>query len=554
MSKYYNIEYLYALIYDCINLFESNRYFSKYEEIDINKWDIGINMMKKLNINTDNIYYRNEDDYNIINYKDEYIKKFGEKEYLQIEKEYSKLTEEKNKYIEHDKKYHIYTDNNEYIKNITEYFNNEFKLININCIDINNIIDKDLIINFKELFKNFDNNKYLLFLKNCNCFINEWNLDYESFDIEYIHNFKLHETEWWIFIEDNNEIESFEININCHIINCFYYHLLIDFLNNKNINIYPNYYLDDKDYELLNMNYVFINNINYKKLNVKKYKRISCIDKYKIKYYIDEDYNNLEILFNNDNLNLNKIILKEIKTDMLKPYVFYIDTFIKHLNLFRQRIDYNFLDFIKIITNKHVYKKDSDLLNANNEEKQKMKEINSLYYDNYYNQYKEIIINNLNKSNLLNKLKNMNLDNNKLIKDKNITNFIMYYITYIIFRKSKLLIKYDMYLDLNKLSFNDFIEKYNNIISKYFKYEINVNNIIQNIDIELIEEININNITYKKYGKNYYILKKSLIYLNYFHFIEKFISFYNYIINLNNNIKNNIYEDFLMNEIDHCFY
>lgn len=550
MSKYYNIEYLYALIYDCINLFESNRYFSKYEEIDINKWDIGINMMKKLNINTDNIYYRNEDDYNIINYKDEYIKKFGEKEYLQIEKEYSKLTEEKNKYIEHDKKYHIYTDNNEYIKNITEYFNNEFKLININCIDINNIIDKDLIINFKELFKNFDNNKYLLFLKNCNCFINEWNLDYESFDIEYIHNFKLHETEWWIFIEDNNEIESFEININCHIINCFYYHLLIDFLNNKNINIYPNYYLDDKDYELLNMNYVFINNINYKKLNVKKYKRISCIDKYKIKYYIDEDYNNLEILFNNDNLNLNKIILKEIKTDMLKPYVFYIDTFIKHLNLFRQRIDYNFLDFIKIITNKHVYKKDSDLLNANNEEKQKMKEINSLYYDNYYNQYKEIIINNLNKSNLLNKLKNMNLDNNKLIKDKNITNFIMYYITYIIFRKSKLLIKYDMYLDLNKLSFNDFIEKYNNIISKYFKYEINVNNIIQNIDIELIEEININNITYKKYGKNYYILKKSLIYLNYFHFIEKFISFYNYIINLNNNTKNNIYEDILMNNFN----
>jgi len=553
MSKYYNIKYLYALIYDCINLFELNRYFSKYEEIDINKWDIGINMMKKLNINTDNIYYRHEDDYNIINYKDEYIKKFGEIEYLQIEKEYNKLTEEKNKYIEHDKKYNIYTDNDEYIKNIIEYFNNEFKLININCIDINNIIDKDLIINFKELFKNFDNNEYLLFLKNCNYFINEWNLDYESFDIENIHNFKLHETEWWIFIEDNNEIESFEININCHIVNCFYYHLLIDFLNNKNINFYPNYYLDNKDYELLNMNYVFIDNINYKKLNVKKYKRISYIDNYEIKYYIDENINNLEIL-NNYNLNLNKIILKEIETNILKPYVLYIDTFINHLNLFRQRIDYNFLDFIKIITDKNVYKENSDLLNANNEEKQKMKEINSLYYDNYYNKYKKMIINNLNKSNLLNKLKNMNLDNNKLIKDKNITNFIMYYITYIIFRKSKLLIKYDMYLDLNKLSINDFIKKYNNIISKYFKYEININNIIQNIDIELIEEININNITYKKYGKNYYILKKSLIYLNYFHFIAKFISLYNYIINLNNNTKNNIYEVILMNEIDHCFY
>lgn len=253
MSKYYNLEYLYALIYDCINLFEKNRYFFRYQEIDEEKDNLCLEMMKKLNINIDSEefqteYYNNKENYNIKKYKDEYIKKFGEKEYLQIENKYNNLNEEYIKIIKHDNEY-----NNNfkrlkkyYINNITNYFNNEIKFTNINSLNINNVIDKNLIknniINFNNLFKNFNNKDYFSFLKDCDCWINDWNLDSYSYDIKNIHQFELHEYEWYFFTDRFKEIDSFKCDLDKNIDNCYLYHLLIKFLENKNISFHSNFY------------------------------------------------------------------------------------------------------------------------------------------------------------------------------------------------------------------------------------------------------------------------------------------------------------------------
>lgn len=346
------------------------------------------------------------------------------------------------------------------------------------------------------------------------------------------------------------------------------------------------------------------NNLKFKKLNRKylKYNYPNLLNNNKIDNFFDNfndnDYLNFikDITINSYNLNINKkdihnftlnesnwIILKnnyniniKLNIHLLENYIFYslidfINSY-KFINLnieyYLSDKDYEFINsnfiFIKSIDNNNLLKpiinyyqlhsnlfedKDDDLINQEDNIINIIKEYNYINFKlSKDNLDFNIIDNNLNNYNLLNKL--LLLNNYKdeiLFNDNNITSYLLYIIIY------ELIIKgiidnnfYNFILDSNKLNFDKLIKKYNNYLNKLFNYQLTINNIISNINISYNH--------YKEYYNNLHLINDNIkltknklntfnnIMTNYINeydiFIYKTITFINYIKTNYNEDKN----------------
>lgn len=346
------------------------------------------------------------------------------------------------------------------------------------------------------------------------------------------------------------------------------------------------------------------NNLKFKKLNRKylKYNYPNLLNNNKIDNFFDNfndnDYLNFikDITINSYNLNINKkdihnftlnesnwIILKnnyniniKLNIHLLENYIFYslidfINSY-KFINLnieyYLSDKDYEFINsnfiFIKSIDNNNIlkpiinyYQLPSNLFEDKNEDLINQEDnINNIIKEYNYINFKlskdnldfNIIDNNLNNYNLLNKL--LLLNNYKdeiLFNDNNITSYLLYIIIY------ELIIKgiidnnfYNFILDSNKLNFDKLIKKYNNYLTKLFNYQLTINNIISNINIAYNH--------YKEYYNNIHLTNDNIkltknklntfnnIMTNYINeydiFIFKTITFINYIKTNYNEDKN----------------
>jgi len=346
------------------------------------------------------------------------------------------------------------------------------------------------------------------------------------------------------------------------------------------------------------------NNLKFKKLNRKylKYNYPNLLNNNKIDNFFDNfndnDYLNFikDITINSYNLNINKkdihnftlnesnwIILKnnyniniKLNIHLLENYIFYslidfINSY-KFINLnieyYLSDNDYEFINsnfiFIKSIDNNNllkpiinyyqVYNKDEDLINQEDNINNIIKEYNYINFKlSKDNLDFNIIDNNLNNYNLLNKL--LLLNNYKdeiLFNDNNITSYLLYIIIY------ELIIKgiidnnfYNFILDSNKLNFDKLIKKHNNYLTKLFNYQLTINNIISNINISYNH--------YKEYYNNIHLTNDNIkltknklntfnnIMTNYINeydiFIYKIITFINYIKTNYNEDKNESNKD-----------
>lgn len=300
------------------------------------------------------------------------------------------------------------------------------------------------------------------------------------------------------------------------------------------------------------------NNLKFKKLNRKylKYNYPNLLNNNKIDNFFDNfndnDYLNFikDITINSYNLNINKkdihnftlnesnwIILKnnyniniKLNIHLLENYIFYslidfINSY-KFINLnieyYLSYKDYEFINsnfiFIKSIDNNNILKpiinyyqlssnlfEDEDLINQEDNINNIIKEYNYINFKlSKDNLDFNIIDNNLNNYNLLNKL--LLLNNYKdeiLFNDNNITSYLLYIIIY------ELIIKgiidnnfYNFILDSNKFNFNKLIKKYNNYLTKLFNYQLNINNIINNINISYNH--------YKEYYNNIHLTNDNI--------------------------------------------
>lgn len=332
------------------------------------------------------------------------------------------------------------------------------------------------------------------------------------------------------------------------------------------------------------------NNLKFKKLNRKylKYNYPNLLNNNKIDNFFDNfndnDYLNFikDITINSYNLNINKkdihnftlnesnwIILKnnyniniKLNIHLLENYIFYslidfINSY-KFINLnieyYLSDKDYEFINsnfiFIKSIDNNNIlkpiinyyqlYNKDEDLINQEDNINNIIKEYNYINFKlSKDNLDFNIIDNNLNNYNLLNKL--LLLNNYKdeiLFNDNNITSYLLYIIIY------ELIIKgiidnnfYNFILDSNKLNYDKLIKKYNNYLTKILNYQLTINNIINNINIsynhykEYYNNIQLtnNNIKLTKNKLNTFNNIMSNYINEYDIFIYKTITFINYI-------------------------
>lgn len=299
------------------------------------------------------------------------------------------------------------------------------------------------------------------------------------------------------------------------------------------------------------------NNLKFKKLNRKylKYNYPNLLNNNKIDNFFDNfndnDYLNFikDITINSYNLNINKkdihnftlnesnwIILKnnyniniKLNIHLLENYIFYslidfINSY-KFINLnieyYLSDKDYEFINsnfiFIKSIDNNNILKpiinyyqlhninEDEDLINQEDNINNIIKEYNYINFKlSKDNLDFNIIDNNLNNYNLLNKL--LLLNNYKdeiLFNDNNITSYLLYIIIY------ELIIKgiidnnfYNFILDSNKFNFNKLIKKYNNYLTKLFNYQLTINNIINNINISYNH--------YKEYYNNIHLTNDNI--------------------------------------------